>query len=87
MTNKLFIGGFSFSTTEQELIDELEKHGRILAIRLVMDTASGKSKGFAFVTYESEEAAEKAVDDLDNQEFGGRRIGVKPAIDRKDRAN
>lgn len=84
-TNKLFIGGLSFSTTEKELIEELEKYGTILAVRLVMDSYTGKSKGFAFVTYEDADQAQSAIASLDNQEFGGRRIGVKPALDRKPR--
>lgn len=83
MLNKLFVGGLSFDTTEEELVEKLSEQGPIQSIRLVMDALTGKSKGYAFVTYINEEAAKSAITNLDNTEFGGRRIGVKRAIDRQ----
>ena len=82
MSNKLFIGGLNYSTTESKLYEELSKYGKVLTLRIIVDRETGKSKGFGFVTFESEDQAKSAIESLDNNEFDGRRIGVKKAIDR-----
>ena len=82
MNNKIFVGGLNYNTTEASLRAALEVFGKVLSIRIVTDFETGKSKGFGFVTFEKPEAAEKAIENLNNQIFDGRRIGVKPAIDK-----
>lgn len=82
MNNKIFVGGLNYNTTEVSLRAALEVFGKVLSIRIVTDFETGKSKGFGFVTFEKPEAAEKAIENLNNQIFDGRRIGVKPAIDK-----
>ena len=82
MNNKIFVGGLNYNTTEVSLRAALEVFGKVLSIRIVTDFETGKSKGFGFVTFEKPEAAQKAIENLNNQIFDGRRIGVKPAIDK-----
>ena len=82
MNNKIFVGGLNYNTTEVSLRAALEVFGKVLSIRIVTDFETGRSKGFGFVTFEKPEAAEKAIENLNNQIFDGRRIGVKPAIDK-----
>ena len=83
MKNKVFIGGLNYQTTEIALFDELSKYGKVISIRIVTDRETGKSKGFGFAAFETEESATKAIEGLNNQMFEGRRIGVKPNIDKK----
>lgn len=80
---KLFIGGLNYETTEVCLQEELEKHGKVVSLRIVTTHDTGQSRGFAFATFYSEEDAEKASIALDNSVFDGRRIGVKSAIERR----
>lgn len=83
MKNKVFIGGLSYQTTEESLIQELQKYGEVSSIRIVTDKETGRSKGFGFATFKTEEQASKVIECLNNQMFEGRRIGVKPNIDKK----
>lgn len=82
MSNKIFVGGLSYETSEKTLLEELEKHGKVISIRIVTDRDTGRSKGFGFATFESSESAKLAMETLDNSMFDGRRIGVKESIER-----
>jgi len=82
MNSKVFIGGINYSTTEKSLCEKLNSYGKVLTLRIILDRDTGKSKGFAFATFETAEQAQKAIDNLDNTEFEGRRIGVKQAIEK-----
>ena len=83
MKNKVFVGGLNYQTTEKSLFDELSKYGKVISIRIVTDKDSGRSKGFGFATFETDEEASKAIEGLNNQMFEGRRIGVKPNIEKR----
>lgn len=82
MNNKVFIGGLNYDTTEDKLHEVLSAHGKVLTIRIITDRETGKSKGFGFATFESDEQATSAIASLDNTIFDGRRIGVKQSIDK-----
>lgn len=78
--NKLFVGGLSYSTSEDTLLEEFQKYGVVKSIRIVTDRNTGKSLGFGFVTMGNGEQAKKAIDNLSDKVFDGRRIGVKPHL-------
>ena len=82
MNEKLFIGGLNYETTEEKLYEALSEYGKVLALRIIIDRETGRSKGFGFATFENSDHAKDAIEGLDNTEFDGRRIGVKPAIDK-----
>ncbi len=76
---KLFVGGLSWGTTEESLREFLTEKGYKLedseyAVKIVKDRESGRSKGFGFVTFDSEEEAERAQKELDGVEFDGRTL-------------
>ena len=50
MSSKLFVGNLSFKTTENELQDAFAEHGTVLETNLMMDRATGRPRGFGFVT-------------------------------------
>lgn len=77
MENKVFIGGLCYSTNETELLTLMEKFGHVTSIRIVVDIATGKSKGFGFVTFEKQKEAEDAITALNNTMFKERMVGVK----------
>ena len=47
---KLYVGNLSFQTTENDLQDMFEQHGKVSDVALMMDRTTGRSRGFAFVT-------------------------------------
>ena len=47
---KLYVGNLSFETTENDLQDLFEQHGKVAEVALMTDRTTGRSRGFAFVT-------------------------------------
>jgi cold-inducible RNA-binding protein len=82
----LFIGNVSFQTTESELRSAFEAFGEIKYIRLIVDRATGKSRGFAFIDMGNEEDAKKAIAALHQAELGGRKLIVTEAHPKPERA-
>lgn len=86
MNNKLFVGGLSFNTTENDLQDAFAAHGTVTAVDLISDRMSGKSKGFGFVTMNTPEEAQRAIDNLNGKSLDGRNLTVNIARPREERA-
>jgi RNA recognition motif-containing protein len=85
MNTKLFVGSLSFDTTENDLHDAFAAHGTVVEANLIMDRASGRSRGFGFVTMSTEEEAQKAIQALNGSTLGGRAINVSVARPREER--
>jgi len=73
---KLFVGGLAWATTDQTLRSAFEEVGEVESARVVRDRDSGKSRGFGFVEYKTDEVAEEAVKKLNGTELDGRNIKV-----------
>ncbi len=73
---KLFVGGLPWKTTEKELKEAFSKFGEVEDVKVIRDKRTGKSKGFGFVTFESNESALKAKEGMNNTTFGDRTIKV-----------
>ena len=87
MAKSLFVGNLPWSTTEDELKQKFEEHGKVVAARIVTDKFSGRSKGFGFVEVEDADA-EKVIAAMNGQKFGDREIIVneaRPKTERSDR--
>lgn len=82
MGSKLFIGGLSFNTTDDELRAAFERFGEIVEAKVITDRDTGRSRGFGFVTYSAAEQAKAAIGEMDGTELGGRTIRVNEAEDR-----
>jgi len=79
---KLFIGGLSWNTTDDSLRHKFEEFGNVEEAVVVKDRDTGRSRGFGFVRYSSDEEADAALNAMNDQEFDGRRIRVDRASDR-----
>ena len=79
MNTKLFVGNLSFDTTENDLQDAFAAHGTVTEANLMMDRATGRPRGFAFITMATPEEAQKAVDALNGATLGGRNLTVNEA--------
>ncbi|KAK2976452.1 hypothetical protein RJ640_015575 [Escallonia rubra] len=80
---KLFVGGLSYDTNEPVLKDAFGQHGEIIQVNVICDHVSGKSKGYGFVQFTSEDAAKKALAEMDGQLLDGRNIRVQYAHGRR----
>ena len=85
MSAKLFVGNLSFNTTENDLQDAFAAHGTVEEANLMMDRATGRPRGFAFVTMSTPEEAQKAIDALNGKELDGRALTVNIARPREER--
>ena len=85
MNTKLFVGNLSFNTTENDLQDAFAAHGAVTEANLMMDRATGRSRGFAFVTMGDTTEGNAAMAALNGKEVGGRTLTVNEARPREDR--
>ena len=85
MSAKLFVGNLSFNTTENDLQDAFAAHGTVIEANLMMDRATGRPRGFAFVTMSTPEEAQKAIDAMNGKELDGRALTVNIARPREER--
>jgi cold-inducible RNA-binding protein len=86
MSNKLFVGNLSFDTTENDLQDAFAAHGTVVEANLMMDRATGRPRGFGFVTMSTAEEAQKAIEALNGKSVGGRALTVNVARPREERS-
>jgi RNA recognition motif-containing protein len=82
---KLYVGNLSFETTENDLQDLFEQHGKVSEVALMMDRMTGKSRGFAFVTMGDKAEADAAMAALNGKEVAGRTLNVNEARAREER--
>jgi RNA recognition motif-containing protein len=78
MSKKLYVGNLSFQTTESEITSAFERFGPVESVSLITDRDTGRSKGFAFVVM-NEEDANKAIAQLNGSELNGRALTVNEA--------
>jgi len=86
MSTKLYVGNLDFKVTENDLHDAFAACGTVVEANLVMDRATGRPRGFGFVTMSSPEEAQKAIDALNGKELGGRALTVNLARPREERS-
>ncbi|RMD52321.1 RNA-binding protein [Candidatus Parcubacteria bacterium] len=79
MNNKLFVGNLPWSIDDQALNNIFSKYGKILSARIVKDRMTNRSRGFGFVEFDNEDAANAAVNDLNESQVEGRAITVSIA--------
>jgi RNA recognition motif-containing protein len=82
MASKVFVGNLDFNTTRVEVQTLFAEVGAIRDVYLPMDRTTGRPRGFAFVEFESDEDAAKAIEKFNNFQLGGRALRVNAAEDR-----
>jgi cold-inducible RNA-binding protein len=86
MSTKLYVGNLSSDVTENDLRDKLSQHGPVNEINLIMDKVTGRPRGFAFVTMNTQEGATAAIQALNGKEWKGRPLTVNEARPRDERS-
>lgn len=85
MGNKLYVGNLPFSTTEDSLRDTFGQCGNVTDVMIALDRQTGRSRGFGFVTFSSDDEANAAVSKFHGSEMDGRTIQVNEARPREER--
>jgi RNA recognition motif-containing protein len=79
MGNKVYVGNLPFTIGQAELKALFDEFGEVAEAVVIADKYSGRSKGFGFVTFASDEEAKKAVDAMNEKEIEGRALKVNEA--------
>lgn len=80
---KMYVGGLSYSVTEEALKTLFSEYGEVAAVNLVKDGTTGQSRGFGFVEMPVREDAEKALAELAGKDFEGQTMAVEQARERQ----
>jgi len=83
MAKKLFVGSLSWNTDDRGLYEAFAPFGEIQEAVVITDRDTGRSRGFGFVTYASDDAADEAVAAMNGSNLDGRTIRVDVAQDRR----
>lgn len=79
MAKKLYIGGLSYSTTEDSLRNAFSQAGTVESATIITDKMSGRSRGFGFIEMSTDEEAQAAVQMWNGKELDGRNLTVNEA--------
>lgn len=79
---KLYVGNLPWSVDDGELEALFSAMGTVHSARVISDRETGRSRGFGFVELD-DEAARKAIEELNGKDFGGRQLRVNEAVDKR----
>ncbi|KAH9603696.1 hypothetical protein KSS87_007447, partial [Heliosperma pusillum] len=79
---RCFVGGLAWATDEQSLGNAFNKFGDVTEAKIINDRETGRSRGFGFVTFGSEDAMNAAIEGMNGQDLDGRQITVNQAQSR-----
>jgi cold-inducible RNA-binding protein len=85
MGRKLFVGNLAFSVGETELRQLFEQKGGVESVTIMRDLDTGRSRGFGFVEMSTDEAAQKAITELNAYSVEGRNLTVNEARPKPER--
>lgn len=78
MTKKMYVGNLAFQSTEDDIHNLFTQYGEVKSINLITDRETGRSRGFAFVEMDDQEA-KTAMQGLDGTDLDGRNLKVNEA--------
>jgi RNA recognition motif-containing protein len=79
MSRKLYVGNLPYETGEAELQELFARAGTVDTVKVMRDRATGQARGFAFVEMSTEEEAQEAISQFNQQQVGGRSLTVNEA--------
>ena len=85
MGNKLYVGNLPFSSTDDSLRELFGQCGNVTDVMIALDRQTGRSRGFGFVTFSTDEEANAAIGKFHGSDMEGRTIQVNEARPREER--
>ncbi|MCF3108814.1 MULTISPECIES: RNA recognition motif domain-containing protein [Niabella] len=83
----IYVSNLSFIVRDEDLREFFVEYGEVSSARVITDKATGRSRGFGFVEMPDDEAARKAIKELDGGTVDGRAIKVTEARPREEKSN
>lgn len=84
MGTRLFVGNLAYETSDADLTELFSRAGTCVSAAVLMDRATGRSRGFGFVEMSSAAEAGRAIAELNGAELQGRAINVSEARERSE---
>ena len=81
----IYISNLSFKVEDSDLRQLFEEYGEVTSAKVIIDRASGRSRGYGFVEMSDNEAAQKAIQELNEATYDGKVINVNEARPREDK--
>lgn len=79
----IYIGNLSYTATEDDLRRAFSTYGTVESVRIIMDRATGRSKGFGFVGMNDDAEGKAAIEGMNGAEIAGRKIRADEARPRE----
>ena len=80
----IYVGNLAYGATEDDLAQAFGAFGKVDSARVIMDKATGRSKGFGFVEMPNSAEGQAAIDGLNDAEIKGRQVKVNEARPKED---
>ncbi|MDH5405511.1 MAG: RNA-binding protein [Candidatus Aminicenantes bacterium] len=87
MAKKLYVGNLAYTVREDELQELFGQAGKVESVKIINDTMTGRSKGFAFVEMMEEDEAQKAKEMFNGYTFKERKLVVDDARPQRERGD
>jgi RNA recognition motif-containing protein len=84
MAKKLYVGNLDYTVSSGDLEQIFSQFGTVRSAEVISDRATGRSKGFGFVEFASDDEGQAAVNSLNGREYGGRPLTVNEARPREE---
>jgi RNA recognition motif-containing protein len=81
----IYVGNLPYDAGETQLTELFSQYGQVQAASVIMDRATGRSRGFGFVEMPNADEAQQAIDALNEKEFNGRALKINEAKPREER--
>ncbi len=75
----IYVGNLSYDATDEQLTELFGAFGQVEKASIIIDRATGRSRGFAFVDMPEDQEAQTAINDLNGKDFNGRALTVNQA--------
>lgn len=85
MATQLFVGSLPFRMSDDELKELFTEFGEVSSAKIISDRETGRSRGFGFVEFDSEDEAQAAIKAMNGKDVDGRALTVNVARPREDR--
>lgn len=79
----IFVGNLNYSASEDELRQLFEQFGTVERVSLITDRDTGRPRGFGFVEMPNDEEGDRAIEELNGVELGGRALNINEARPRQ----
>ncbi|WJX45395.1 Cinnamyl-alcohol dehydrogenase Flavonol reductase/cinnamoyl-CoA reductase [Trifolium repens] len=79
---RCFVGGLAWATDSEALEKAFSQYGEVIDSKIINDRETGRSRGFGFVTFATEQSMRDAIEGMNGQDMGGRNITVNEAQSR-----